>query len=115
MATVLLENGAMGSVVNSVLSPRQRTHLRFDFQQATVEVDSLYGTPTPTGATVSLTAPSTRTALARWQRIPDEALSMHAGQVADLLIAWKRTGGLPPAVLGQGGRWSSSPACTRLP
>ena len=42
MATVLLENGAMGSVVNSVLSPRQRTHLRFDFQQATVEVDSLY-------------------------------------------------------------------------
>ena len=81
MATVLLENGAMGSVVNSVLSPRQRTHLRFDFQQATVEVDSLYRY---TNADWSYSIPDGAAhadSLARWQRIPDEALSMHAGQV----------------------------------
>lgn len=85
MATVLLENGAMGSVVNSVLSPRQRTHLRFDFQQATVEVDSLYGY---TNADWSYSIPDGAAhadSLARWQQIPEEALSMHAGQVADLL------------------------------
>ena len=85
MATVLLENGAMGSVVNSVLSPRQRTHLRFDLQEATVEVDSLYGY---TNADWSYSIPdgaSTADSLARWRKIPEEALSMHAGQVADLL------------------------------
>ena len=85
MAVVQFENGAMGSVVNSVLSPRQRTHLRFDFQEATVEVDSLYGYSNsdwrysiPDGAVHS-------DSLARWQKIPDDALSMHAGQVADLV------------------------------
>jgi predicted dehydrogenase len=85
MATVLLENGAMGSVVNSVLSPRQRTHLRFDFQEATVEVDSLYGY---TNADWSYSIPdgySNADSLARWQKIPEESLSMHAGQIADLL------------------------------
>jgi predicted dehydrogenase len=85
MATVLLENGAMGSVVNSVLSPRQRTHLRFDLQEATVEVDSLYGY---TNADWSYSIPdgaSTADSLARWRKIPEESLSMHAGQVADLL------------------------------
>jgi predicted dehydrogenase len=85
MATVLLENGAMGSVVNSVLSPRQRTHLRFDLQEATVEVDSLYGY---TNADWSYSIPDGAAhadSLARWQKIPEESLSMHAGQVADLL------------------------------
>jgi predicted dehydrogenase len=85
MAVVRFENGAMGSVVNSVLSPRQRTHLRFDFQKATAEVDSLYGY---SNADWSYSVPDGAAhadLLARWQKIPDEALSMHAGQVADLV------------------------------
>jgi predicted dehydrogenase len=85
MATVLLENGAMGSVVNSVLSPRQRTHLRFDFQEATAEVDSLYGYSNADWRYSIPDGASHADSLARWQRIPEEALSMHAGQVADLL------------------------------
>jgi len=42
MAVVSLASGAMVSVVNSMLSPRQETELRFDFQRATVEVRCLY-------------------------------------------------------------------------
>jgi predicted dehydrogenase len=42
MAMVRFQNGAMGSIVNSVLSPRQESYLRLDFQKATVEVSTLY-------------------------------------------------------------------------
>jgi predicted dehydrogenase len=43
MAMVRFANGAMVSVVNSVLSPREISHLRFDFTDATVELSHLYG------------------------------------------------------------------------
>jgi predicted dehydrogenase len=43
MAIVRMANGAMVSVVNSVLSPREVSHLRFDFTDATVELTHLYG------------------------------------------------------------------------
>ncbi|GAA3598909.1 Gfo/Idh/MocA family oxidoreductase [Kineosporia mesophila] len=43
VAAVSFESGALASVVNSVLSPRQESYLRFDFTDATVEVSHLYG------------------------------------------------------------------------
>jgi predicted dehydrogenase len=43
IAAVAFESGALVSVVNSVLSPRQESYLRFDFTDATVEVSHLYG------------------------------------------------------------------------
>ncbi|GAA4428012.1 Gfo/Idh/MocA family oxidoreductase [Georgenia halophila] len=43
MAMVRLESGAMMSVVNSLLSPRETSYLRFDFTDATVELSHLYG------------------------------------------------------------------------
>ena len=43
MAMVRFENGAMGSITNSVLSPREESYLRFDFEKATVELSHLYG------------------------------------------------------------------------
>ena len=42
VATVRFASGALGSVVNSVLSPREETYLRLDLQRATVEVRTLY-------------------------------------------------------------------------
>lgn len=42
LALVRFANGAVGSISNSALSPRQETHLRLDFQQATVEIHALY-------------------------------------------------------------------------
>ncbi|WP_407562254.1 Gfo/Idh/MocA family protein [Streptomyces sp. 184] len=43
MAVATFENGAMATVVNSVVSPRETSRLRFDFEHATVELDHLYG------------------------------------------------------------------------
>ena len=42
-AIVTLGNGAVVSVVNSLLSPRETSYLRFDFEYATVELEHLYG------------------------------------------------------------------------
>jgi predicted dehydrogenase len=43
LAHVTFASGAIASVVNSVLSPREETYLRFDFERATVELTHLYG------------------------------------------------------------------------
>ncbi len=43
MALVAFADGAVASVVNSVVSPRQTSTLRFDFEHATVELEHLYG------------------------------------------------------------------------
>ncbi|NYI06378.1 Gfo/Idh/MocA family protein [Allostreptomyces psammosilenae] len=40
---VRFANGAVASIVNSLLSPRETSYLRFDFEYATVEVEHLYG------------------------------------------------------------------------
>jgi predicted dehydrogenase len=43
LAHVTFTSGAVASVVNSVLSPREESYLRFDFERATVELTHLYG------------------------------------------------------------------------
>lgn len=43
MAMVRFAGGTMVSVVNSLLSPRETSRLRFDFTDATVELSHLYG------------------------------------------------------------------------
>lgn len=42
MALVRFANGAMTTVTNSALSPRQESYMRFDFQKASVECSTLY-------------------------------------------------------------------------
>lgn len=42
-AIVTLESGAVVSIVNSLLSPRETSYLRFDYEHATVELEHLYG------------------------------------------------------------------------
>jgi predicted dehydrogenase len=43
LAHVTFASGAIASIVNSVLSPREESYLRFDFEHASVEVTHLYG------------------------------------------------------------------------
>jgi predicted dehydrogenase len=43
MAHVTFASGAVASVVNSLVSPRQESYVRYDFERATVEVTHLYG------------------------------------------------------------------------
>jgi predicted dehydrogenase len=90
LAMVRFTSGAMASVVNSVLSPREESYLRFDFTEATVELRHLYGyrdadwTYTP-----ALPAPD--------QEVP----SSHAAQLAVLLDSLER-GERPPASGAEG-------------
>ncbi|WP_020574250.1 Gfo/Idh/MocA family protein [Actinopolymorpha alba] len=43
VAYMTFANGAVSTIVNSVLSPRQESYLRFDFALGTLEVTHLYG------------------------------------------------------------------------
>ncbi|TYB63987.1 Gfo/Idh/MocA family oxidoreductase [Nonomuraea sp. PA05] len=85
LAMVRFENGAMGSVVTSVLSPRQESYLRFDFAGATVELRHLYGYG---NADWTSTSPL-------WSP-PGDLPSSHATQLGLLLDAYER-GERPPA------------------
>ncbi len=41
-AVLLFKSGAIATITNSVVSPREETRLRLDFQRATVELEALY-------------------------------------------------------------------------
>ncbi|HVS54294.1 MAG TPA: Gfo/Idh/MocA family oxidoreductase [Opitutaceae bacterium] len=87
MALIRFENGALGSIINSALSPRQETYLRLDFQRATVELTHLYGytrdnwrfTPAPH-------AQDEGNLLAEaWQSFPPDIGATHGAQLAALV------------------------------
>jgi predicted dehydrogenase len=101
MAMVRFASGAMVSMVNSLLSPRETSYLRFDFAEATVELSHLYGydnshwtwTPAPHRAddtAAELGAP-----------LEDEA-SSHAAQLRVLLRSLRA--GERPEASGDDGR-----------
>lgn len=81
MAIVTFANGAVGSIVNSALSPRQETYLRLDYQRATVELTHLYAysrdnwklTPVPPAQDDNL--------LQAWQSFPPDVGSSHGAQL----------------------------------
>ncbi|MCW2857783.1 MAG: oxidoreductase [Marmoricola sp.] len=103
MAVLRLASGGLVSIVNSVLSPRQTSYLRFDFADGTVELAHLYGyaaddwrwTPAPH---LDPAAPSP------WNPPADDATSSHAAQLATV-AACLRAGIRPPAS-GRDGRRS---------
>ncbi|WP_226899273.1 Gfo/Idh/MocA family protein [Nonomuraea phyllanthi] len=93
MALVTFESGAVASIVNSVVSPRQTSKLRFDYERATVELEHLYGytdddwTVTP--------APGQEAVAELWARGHGTASSGHSGWLAAVLDALDR-GEAPP-------------------
>jgi len=97
LAHVVFANGAAASVVNSVLSPREESYLRFDFERGTVEVTHLYGyrdedwrvTPAPGHE---------QAVLAAWAQPPAGTPSGHRAQFAAVLAAL-RAGTPPPVTL----------------
>jgi predicted dehydrogenase len=94
MALVTFDGGAVASVVNSVLSPRETSTLRFDFEHATVEVEHLYGY-TDKDWTVTPAAGHERLAAA-WTADHSTVVSGHGGQLAAVLDALDRSE--PPPV-----------------
>jgi predicted dehydrogenase len=94
LAHVIFDNGAVASIVNSVVSPHEESYLRFDFEFATVEVRHLYGytdddwtlTPAP-GHEEEVTA--------AWEAGPTAIKSEHIAQFREIVAAL-RQGVAPP-------------------
>lgn len=83
---VSFANGAVAGIVNSVLSPREESYIRIDFERATVELRHLYGygdgdwTLTP--------APGFEEQVqAAWDAGESGVSSGHAAQIAHVLAA----------------------------
>ena len=98
MAMVRFENGAMGNITNSVLSPREESYLRFDFAKATVEVTHLYGYTNDQWRYTALNkgAEDFSAEEAAWQNLPPEKEARHPSQLAQILDAMDQ-GIRPPA------------------
>jgi predicted dehydrogenase len=90
LAVLRFKNRALGSIVNSVLSPREETYLRFDFQKASVELTALYSY---TNANWRFTQPSSMqnaSVAALWQESAGDRPASHATQLACLLDSLDR-------------------------
>jgi predicted dehydrogenase len=86
MAVVRFANGALGSIVNSALSPRQETCIRLDYQRATVELTHLYGYTRDNWKMTLAPAAQEGDALAQaWQNFPADTGSTHTAQLAAFL------------------------------
>lgn len=89
LALVRFKNRALGSIVNSVISPREETRFRFDFQRATVELTALYSytnqnwsfTPAP-GKEEEL--------LPHWHALQEDHAASHAAQLLALVESLER-------------------------
>jgi predicted dehydrogenase len=90
MAIVRFEGGAMGSIVNSVLSPRQESYMRLDFQKATVELTHLYRYTNQDWSYSIPESASHQNLLERWRSIPPEIPSSHGSQLTALLGSMER-------------------------
>ena len=94
IAIVRFAPGALGTIVNSVLSPHEETYLRLDFQRASVEVRALYHYTN--GHWTFTRAPG---AEVEW-RVPTDVSSSHGAQLRALLDSMDR-GVPPPAGTGE--------------
>ncbi|MBR8740130.1 Gfo/Idh/MocA family protein [Nocardiopsis sp. MG754419] len=101
MAIVRLESGATVSVVNSLLSPRETSYLRFDFEHATVELEHLYGHANANWRWTPAEHTDRTFDAAHWPPRADEP-SSHGAQLKELLDAMDR--GERPAASGRDGR-----------
>ncbi len=90
MAHVRFSNGAFGSIVNSVLSPREVSYIRLDFQRATVELEHLYS-HTNKNWRFSIPPGSDYSAdLERWQTIGADEPANQTTQLTHTLDALER-------------------------
>lgn len=120
-AIVRFASGAMATVINSVLSPRQESYLRLDFQKGTVEATGLYSVSnadwrwTAAPSVIDLGAAGSKPAAggdegagsaasveAEWSRIGPEVPASHTEQIRAFLKNVRE--GTPPLTAGEEAR-----------
>ena len=94
MAILRFANGALGSIVNSALSPRQETYLRVDYQHATVELKHLYGYTRENWLLTPMLPGQDDNLLQTWQSAPPDVGSTHGAQL-NALVQDRDTGRMP--------------------
>lgn len=93
-ALVTFANGTIATVVNSLLSPREVSYLRFDFDHATVELEHLYGY-SDDNWTVTAAKGHEDDVTAAWAEGPKGQNSGHAAQFREIFDAMD-AGTTPP-------------------
>ena len=90
MALVRFGNGAMGTISNSAVSPRQESYLRLDFQKATVECSALYRYSNENwkfSLPPNIDDPAT---LAQWQAMSEDVPGGHDVQLGEIFDSIER-------------------------
>jgi len=87
MAIVKFENNVMGSIVNTILCPRQETHLRLDFQKATIEAKYLYSYTNADWQMTQIKSSEDAALQSRFQTMGEEIPTTHGTQTAAMLDA----------------------------
>lgn len=85
MAHVRFQNGALGSIVNSVLSPHQTSYVRLDFQRATVELEHLYHYRNSHWRLSIPEGEDHRDELSHWASMDSDVEAHQTAQLTDLL------------------------------
>jgi predicted dehydrogenase len=101
-ALITFANGAIATVTNSALSPRQETNLRIDYQKATVELTHLYSYTRENWRFTPAPGPQDEGLLQAWRNFPPDVGSTHAAQLASLLAELDT--GTQPSTSGAGSR-----------
>ncbi len=81
MVHVRFKNGALVSIINSALSPREETYLRLDFQKATVELKHLYIYQNENWSFSVTNEEKDSGLLEELTSLPEDAPSSHASQI----------------------------------
>ncbi|TDD16857.1 Gfo/Idh/MocA family protein [Nonomuraea diastatica] len=92
-AVVTLASGATLVIVNSLLSARETSYLRFDFAGGTVELEHLYGYGDDSWRFTP--APGDPDAESRWNTLPPGAPSGHSAQFAAVAEALRSGAPMP--------------------
>jgi len=96
-AIVTFASGAVATIVNSVVSPRERSYLRFDFEHASVELDHVYGYSDKNWRVTA--APGHESSVASaWTEGPADVPSGHKAQF-DAVLSALESGAEPPVSL----------------
>lgn len=83
MAIVRFESGAMSTVINSVISPRETSQIRLDYEHGTVELEHLYGYGDAQWTFTA--APGFEWLNERWNELGKDVPSGHAAQFKVIL------------------------------